>query len=293
MKPLSRLTCRSVRRLLWEYAAERLSEGPMETVERHLADCENCRREMEALRRAQVALVAYRRQEPPASQANWQSLRQRLTTEGTVPLPIGEVEDDLPTGRLRSLARHPGLAMVSSVALVTALAGIGFGVFGTKIALQAKPPALPAEQTAGLEVIQAPVPLLRQVKSAPSLGTRSGFDDARSPSLPLTRSIAYTGSTPGLSLPHPKQHREAAKPFPPNKSSAEPDNKESAPRIAKAGVGASRRTAAAPKPANRPKPSRPETNAALPGSSEEQALVAVPHRYIMGTLTPTPRDDIY
>ena len=80
------LQCRRVRPVLWDYASERLSEGPMETVEQHLHGCAVCRRELESLRGAQNFLSACRAEEEPAPPSDWNALRQRLLTQSPAPL---------------------------------------------------------------------------------------------------------------------------------------------------------------------------------------------------------------
>ena len=79
---LLRLTCRSTRRILWEYALDRLSEGPMESVEAHLAQCNACQKELASVRRAQSLLAACREHVPPPPRTDWATLRSRLIAEG-------------------------------------------------------------------------------------------------------------------------------------------------------------------------------------------------------------------
>jgi hypothetical protein len=91
MLGLARLQCRRVRHALWDYVAERLSEGPMETVERHLITCAACKREAESMRQAQGLLTACRREPIPAPRSDWNSLRARLQAEGqTMPRAVAE-----------------------------------------------------------------------------------------------------------------------------------------------------------------------------------------------------------
>ena len=78
--------CRRVRPVLWDYASERLSEGPMETVEQHLQTCGACRDEVVAARRAQQFLSACRACEEPAPRSDWNALRQRMVAEGVTPV---------------------------------------------------------------------------------------------------------------------------------------------------------------------------------------------------------------
>lgn len=81
MLRLFKARCRAVRGLLWDYTEERLSEGPMEMVEKHLHGCAACRREVESLRQAQSLLRAYRQQTPPAPRTGWDALRDQLMAE--------------------------------------------------------------------------------------------------------------------------------------------------------------------------------------------------------------------
>lgn len=78
--------CRRVRPVLWDYASERLSEGPMESVEQHLQSCGACRAEVVTLRRAQQFLSACRAEEEPAPCSDWNALRQRMIEENVIPL---------------------------------------------------------------------------------------------------------------------------------------------------------------------------------------------------------------
>jgi hypothetical protein len=88
---IQHLRCRRVRRLLWDHLAERLSEGPLEMVERHLSECPRCRREAAGLRQAQAILQACRREPTPSPRTQWHTLRARLQ-DGPPPMaPRGPV----------------------------------------------------------------------------------------------------------------------------------------------------------------------------------------------------------
>lgn len=80
MQANGRSGCGATRRVLWEFVAERLAEGPMEAVERHLAGCAGCRREAEATRAAHALLTASAdcAPEPPTG---WSALRARIEVE--------------------------------------------------------------------------------------------------------------------------------------------------------------------------------------------------------------------
>jgi hypothetical protein len=67
--------------MLWDYAQERLSEGPLETVERHIMCCDRCRADLSQVRRAAKLLVAYNRQEQTRPRTGWLELREQLIAE--------------------------------------------------------------------------------------------------------------------------------------------------------------------------------------------------------------------
>lgn len=102
MLGLDWLQCRRVRPVLWDYASERLSEGPMEAVEQHLHGCAVCRREVESFRSAQSFLSACRAEEEPAPPSDWSALRQRLLTQSPARLPE-------PTGSRRHSHHTPAI----------------------------------------------------------------------------------------------------------------------------------------------------------------------------------------
>ncbi|MCS6775865.1 MAG: zf-HC2 domain-containing protein [Chloroherpetonaceae bacterium] len=71
------LHCRHVRHALWDYVSDRLGEGTLEQVERHLRHCARCAREVEAIRRIHCLLQASQ-ETIPASRAGWQDLCDRI-----------------------------------------------------------------------------------------------------------------------------------------------------------------------------------------------------------------------
>lgn len=81
------LQCRRVRPALWDYASERLSEGPMELVEQHIARCGSCKHELDSLRQTQEFLAACRAEDEVAPRSTWNTLRQRLLAETQSSLP--------------------------------------------------------------------------------------------------------------------------------------------------------------------------------------------------------------
>jgi len=84
MLVIQSLHCRRVRRLLWDHLAHRLSEGPMEMVERHLSGCARCRHEAAGLMQAQAILEACRSKPMPMPRTSWHTLRARLQ-DGPLP----------------------------------------------------------------------------------------------------------------------------------------------------------------------------------------------------------------
>ena len=125
------LQCRHTRPALWDYASERLSEGPMEIVEKHLQACAVCRREVESLRNAQNFLSACRAEEEPAPSSDWNALRQRLLTQSPARLP----EPAMPRRHARSApailrpADRDNARAPWQMQLLTSMAG-GFAAVG-------------------------------------------------------------------------------------------------------------------------------------------------------------------
>ena len=74
--------CRAAQRDLWDYAGERLAEGPLEQVERHLESCAKCRREAAQYRRAQGLLAtAQTNAAPQSARLGWSDLQQRIAAD--------------------------------------------------------------------------------------------------------------------------------------------------------------------------------------------------------------------
>ena len=113
--------CRRVRPVLWDYASERLSEGPMELVEQHLQKCLACRAEVVTLQRAQQFLSACRAEEEPAPRSDWNALRQRIVEENVTPLPQAAFAS-APIAAGQGAARR-GLRPSWQMQLVTCTAG--------------------------------------------------------------------------------------------------------------------------------------------------------------------------
>lgn len=136
--------CRRVRPVLWDYASERLSEGPMETVEQHLQTCGTCRDEVATLRRSQQFLSACRACEEPAPRSNWNALRQRMVAEGVTPM----LQPAAPTYTQGREFGRRGLRASWQMQLLTSTAG-GFaavlmlGAFYTLRLAPASTPSVP------------------------------------------------------------------------------------------------------------------------------------------------------
>lgn len=75
--------CDAVSELLWNYAANRLSEAQTLHVESHILTCSSCRKEMEGYRAAVSALTGLKQSPVPESRANWRDLQARLTAQPT------------------------------------------------------------------------------------------------------------------------------------------------------------------------------------------------------------------
>ncbi len=78
--------CSKISALLWDYAAQRLSESETTRVERHIAHCSRCTEQADAYRLTVGMLSAGRRQAVPTSLSTWQELRGRLETPERRPI---------------------------------------------------------------------------------------------------------------------------------------------------------------------------------------------------------------
>jgi len=127
MLGLQRLHCGRVRRALWDYVVERLSEGPLEDVERHLRRCVTCRREAELLRRAQGLLASCRSSPMPPPRSGWRDLRARLEVEGQTVLTASDEPVHIsrtPAGYRQRLAAPPRTSWLTTLAASTACASL-------------------------------------------------------------------------------------------------------------------------------------------------------------------------
>lgn len=73
--------CRAAQRELWDYAGERLAEGPMEQVERHLEVCASCRREVTEWKKAQNLLENAQAAPLPTARLGWRDLQARIASD--------------------------------------------------------------------------------------------------------------------------------------------------------------------------------------------------------------------
>ena len=73
--------CRAAQRDLWDYAGERLAEGPMEQVERHLETCASCRREAAQWKKAQNFLENAQAAPLPSARLGWNDLQDRIAAD--------------------------------------------------------------------------------------------------------------------------------------------------------------------------------------------------------------------
>lgn len=119
MLEMFRFRCRTVRRDLWDFAGERLSEGPMEQVERHLNQCAACRQEVKVMREAQQLLSVCREATPP-SRAGWSDLRHRLAAEE--PQRVRLPEYRMPAPRSNWMPHVSMAAGFASLLIVSAVA---------------------------------------------------------------------------------------------------------------------------------------------------------------------------
>lgn len=163
--------CRAARNLLWDYVTERLCEGPMETVERHIARCQRCRQEAESMRRASRVLEAYAHREPPPSRTGWASLRTRLLAE-----------ERRSFAKARGAGRSPRPTRLRIAVAIAAL--IGFVAIGGRahrqIALDARSSAMPRADAMTTRIATASAaPPLRDAGVPPALELSREFGTGR------------------------------------------------------------------------------------------------------------------
>lgn len=72
-----------MQRDLWDYAGERLAEGPLEQVEQHLETCAVCRKEVSEWRRAQRLLTTAQNAPLPPARLGWNDLQARIAADVT------------------------------------------------------------------------------------------------------------------------------------------------------------------------------------------------------------------
>ena len=86
--------CRATQRDLWDYAGERLAEGPMERVERHLETCAACRRDVAEWKRAQGLLATAQADALPTARLGWSDLQARIAADVAAFGPPRPARDD-------------------------------------------------------------------------------------------------------------------------------------------------------------------------------------------------------
>ena len=130
-----RWECRTVRQTLWDYAGERLSEGPMERVERHIENCTGCRQEMQAFRSAQSLLLTARQESPVPARSGWGDLQQRIAEDVAINGPVRPARADTRRVAAQLLGSRrrtgfqtllPRIAAAGSFALACGIAGFMF-----------------------------------------------------------------------------------------------------------------------------------------------------------------------
>ncbi|HZO87650.1 MAG TPA: anti-sigma factor [Chthonomonadaceae bacterium] len=181
--------CRAVQRALWDYAYNRLSEGPLEMVERHLPTCAACRSELESVRRTQALLAAYREQPPPPPRSDWEALRKRLIEE--VPAPAArEAHRQEPTvavvsvGGARRYSRSsgiggwlPSVAYSGGIAALLVVAALGYRLLlPRRAAEKSAAPSLSVRARSG-----PPASLSGNASARPSAPTRNMHPVAPAP----------------------------------------------------------------------------------------------------------------
>ncbi len=172
--------------LTLEALARLVDEAPEATEAAHLDGCEECRAELEALRRDRTALGRLGELEPAA--AEWTALEVRLEREGLLAGPAGALTSSAATRRWT-----PRL-----LRLAAALALYAVGA-ATGVALRARAPATvataPVTATAAQPVSAAPAPATADVgDTAPA--TDAGHPEATAARLASADAGAAEPATP-------------------------------------------------------------------------------------------------
>lgn len=131
------MNCQRVKSLLSTYLDEMLPARDAGRVAGHLARCEGCRRELQALEAAITALDRVQRVTPPIDL--WARLQERITAQhAAAPGPPAARPSNPSPARRHGLApagRAAGLALAS----IGVVAVIGAGLVGYRIGLQSDP----------------------------------------------------------------------------------------------------------------------------------------------------------
>lgn len=96
-----RTGCRKIERLLWSFAARRLTDVEANGVIMHLAQCAVCKRQLEEYRLTITLMEEHRASDIPASLADWHDLEDRLAAHA-MSTSIGQRETNaLPASATR------------------------------------------------------------------------------------------------------------------------------------------------------------------------------------------------
>lgn len=293
MLEMFRFGCRTVRRDLWDFAGERLSEGPMEQVERHLIRCAACRKEVQAMQEAQRLLAVCREATPP-SRAGWTDLRHRLAAEqpGRARMP----EYQLSAPRSHWLPRLSMASGFASLLIVVALlyrtstpqpsSGTGANP-SPSVAINEFPPVLPIGDggtTPASGVIQEGPPL--DITDPKSNRVNTIANHAANPE---SQSSEQVKSPPIKSIVKDTPPKVAVKQPPIREKKVEPEPKDIEYKLKKDNNG--RMHWAKNESTPKKKPENIEKNNDVPMLAGADPYVPMGNGYVMGTLTPASYDD--
>jgi hypothetical protein len=195
--------CRGIERDLWDYAGDRLSEGPLERVERHLQQCASCAQEVEGMRRAQSGLKELCQEVIPPPATGWEAIARRLEHE---PTPVLERRIFARCER-RVFAGDwlPSMAAASVVSLLMLVGAFGYRSLQSDPAPTTQSPAsraalssssAPSQETTAMqdttESEPSPDDLLKSPLREPPVSRPS--DVASAPSVPM-RMVRGTAPT--------------------------------------------------------------------------------------------------
>lgn len=163
-----KMECRSIDRLLWDYAAMTLCEPDMEKVEAHIGRCRTCAKKSEAYASVVGVVKTGRLVRMPESGATWHDLRATLEMERR-DLPIIRSRRNIPVLAFGSLAIAGLLILVVmpkrlAIEEQPLTRPTGGGLEGQRIASDGGPksPAIkgdynPSEKLGSIEVVKPPI----------------------------------------------------------------------------------------------------------------------------------------